>query len=713
MAETASLWEQLALQKPRLRSGLTATVQQYAGKPWYVISDPLTGRHYRFSPSAQGIIAGMDGHRSVANLCRPWFDRQQDLQQQRNAVMQLLARMYTAELLDWDPPPAVGALLEQSGGGESSDSSGRKVNPLVFRLPLADPDAWLTRTLIRVRPLFSAPALLLWCLLVAWGGLQAAMHWPALSDNLADKVLTSSNLLLLWLSFPVVKLLHELGHAFAVKVRGGEVHEMGVMLLALVPVPYVDASAANGFAARRDRVLVGTAGVMVDLAVAALALQVWLLAAPGGLLHALCYNLMLITFLSALFFNANPLMRFDGYYVLSDVLGIPNLAGRAGRYLLYLLQRYAFGLSTLRSPAHSSQEARWFAAYGIGAFVYRLFVLALILWFVSDKYLLLGVIIAIWGGSLVLLRPLLAGLRGLLFGPLLAQVRGRALAISGGFAITLCLLLFVAPVPAWTQAEAVVWLPEKAVVRAGADGFIRAFMATPGGRVEQGAALVRSEDPLAGARLARLEARVAELRARYTALRSRDRAEAARVQDVLRSARAELERARSEFDRLVIYSETAGRFELRDGEDLIGRFVRKGEVIGYVVGTLQPRLRAVVAQDDIGRVRADAQRLRARLLEHTAGLVPVRLLQAVPAAGHRLPSAALGTAGGGAVPVDPADSSGRTALAPVFIVELELPPGASAHPGARARVRFEHSRAPLGQRWYRQLRAKINQRMAG
>ncbi|HHJ17383.1 MAG TPA: peptidase M50 [Gammaproteobacteria bacterium] len=709
MADTISPWDLIAPLKPRLKEELSVAMQQHAGKNWYVVSDPFCGRHYRFSMAAGQLIEGMSGNSTVADICLSHADSAQLNAHRQGQVIRLLAQMHAAELLDWSLPAAARALLERLVPAAETH---RVVNPLMVRLPLVDPDAWLDRAVPWVKPLFSPVTLMLWCMLVGWGLLQAAMHWSALTDNVADRVLTSSNLMLLWLSYPAVKLLHEFGHAFAVKVHGGEVHEMGIILLALVPVPYVDATSANAFVSQRWRVLVSMAGIMVDMLIASMALQLWLLAAPGGLLHALCYNIVLIAFLSTLLFNANPLMRFDGYYILSDMIGIPNLASRANRHLLYLLQRYAFGLKTLRSPAHGRYEAFWFMAYGIAAFVYRLFVLALILWFVSGKYLLLGLILAVWGGIVILLRPLLNGLRDLVSGPLLAPVRVRALLTSAAALLVVGLLVFVVPFPSWTQAEAVVWLPDNAVVRAGADGFVRDFLVSPGARVKEGTALVRSEDSLASVRLERLKARVEELQARYTALRGQDRAEAARVRDRLRSAEADLSRARAEYDRLVIFSEAAGHFEPRYGEDLLGRFVRKGETIGYITGAVQPRLRAVITQKDIGRVQSDVQHLQARLVEHSASLIPVRLIRVVPAAGRQLPSAALGTAGGGGVPVDPVDSSGRTALVGVFEVELALPPGIDAHPGARAWVRFYHSRAPLGQRWYEALRSKINQRLA-
>ena len=713
MDQVRDIWKLVASLKPRLKDGLEAQAQSHAGKTWYVLGDSLNGKHYRFSPAAQRVLEMMDGSQTLAAIGARFAGAGEAAAAHHEQLLHLLARLHAAGLLDWVLTPQLRDLFDRLSGQPADQAPPRRpFNPLAIRLPLADPDAWLERLLPWVRPLFSPLWLVAWCLLVGWGLVQAGMNLAALGGELGDRLLTASNLLLLWLSYPLVKLLHELGHAFAVKVRGGEVHEMGIMLLALVPVPYVDASAASGFPERRWRLLVGAAGMMVDLAVAGVALAIWLSAAPESWLHALCYNVILIAGVSTLLFNLNPLMRYDGYYLLTDLIGMPNLSTRSSRYLLYLLQRHAFGLKTAQSPAASPYEARWLLFYGVAAFLYRLLIFAVILWLVADKYFLLGVVVAVWGAWMMFGAPLLRGMRALWRGPELASVRVRAVTVSTGSLVLTGLLMFAMPVPSWTQAEAVVWLPERAVLRAGADGFVSEFLAEPGAQVQVGSALIRSEDPLALVRIERLQAYVEELRHRYTAARSRDRNEAARVKDELDTTRGDLRRARKRLAALTLYSAAEGRFEPLRGSDIKGRFVRQGQVLGYVVGQVQPTLRAVVGQDAIGQVRSDTGTIRARLGERTGHLLPLRLVRMVPAASRHLPSAVLGTAGGGAVPVDPADASGRTALTQVFEVELALPPGVQAHPGARARVRFDHSAAPLGQRWYRLLMTAISRRLA-
>src|SRR5262249_37075249 len=138
------------------------------------------------------------------------------------------------------------------------------------------------------------------------------------------------------------KALHELGHGYATKSCGGEVHEMGIMFLVFLPLPYVDASAAAGFRGKWRRASVGAAGMMVEIFVAALALFVWLAVEPGPV-RALAFSVMITAGVTTILFNGNPLLRYDGYYILADLLEIPNLAIRGARYWGHLINRYVFG----------------------------------------------------------------------------------------------------------------------------------------------------------------------------------------------------------------------------------------------------------------------------------------------------------------------------------------------------------------------------------
>src|SRR5262249_14668481 len=155
---------------------------------------------------------------------------------------------------------------------------------------------------------------------------------------------------------------------------GGEVHELGIMLLILVPVPYVDASSSSAFREKWRRAVVGGAGIMVEAALASAAIIVWISVEPG-LVRAVAFNVALIAGVSTLFFNGNPLLRFDGYYMLCDLIEIPNLGTRANKYFFYLIERYVLRLSDAKSPVSARGEEFWFFFYAVASYIYRMFIM--------------------------------------------------------------------------------------------------------------------------------------------------------------------------------------------------------------------------------------------------------------------------------------------------------------------------------------------------
>ncbi|MGC9328004.1 MAG: hypothetical protein ACP5I1_10250, partial [Candidatus Hinthialibacter sp.] len=178
---------------------------------------------------------------------------------------------------------------------------------------------------------------MVWLVVTVSAVITAGLHWSELTENVVDRILSAQNLAAITIIFPILKAFHEMGHAYAVKRWGGEVHEMGIMLLVLMPIPYVDASGASAFRDRRQRLLVGAGGMMVELFIAALALHLWVNIGEGYVRSAL-FNIIVLASISTILFNANPLLRYDGYYILSDWLEISNLAQRSLEYLGYLFK---------------------------------------------------------------------------------------------------------------------------------------------------------------------------------------------------------------------------------------------------------------------------------------------------------------------------------------------------------------------------------------
>jgi putative peptide zinc metalloprotease protein len=246
---------------------------------------------------------------------------------------------------------------------------------------------------------------------------------------------------------------------------------MGIMLLVFTPIPYVDASSSWALASKYRRALVGAGGMLVEIFVAALAFYVWLAAEPGAVRVA-AYNALVIGGATTLLFNGNPLLRFDGYYILSDLFELPNLRMRSNRYLGYVLERHLLGSSDVRRPHTAPGEPGWFVSYSVAAFVYRLFVVAAILTWILDWNFVVGVALGIFAAVGWFGMPLFKIVKHLVSSPSLRRVRGRALTISGGLVCLLVVAIVLVPVPLRTRAEGVVWVPEEAFVRAGCEGFV-------------------------------------------------------------------------------------------------------------------------------------------------------------------------------------------------------------------------------------------------
>jgi putative peptide zinc metalloprotease protein len=703
-------WYRVADLQPRLRSHARIHRHEYRGERWYVVEDRISRRSHRFSTAAYFLIGLMNGRRSMQELWEAATERLGDAAPSQDEVIQLLGQLHAADLMQCEISPDVDELLRRSRRITRRSALAKLLSPLAIRFPLLDPDRLLDRALPWYRPLFGPFGAVLWLVVVGWGVVMAAEHWDPLTRDLTHRVLAPQNLLIIGLVFPLVKALHEFGHACAVKAWGGEVHEMGIMLLVLMPVPYVDASAANAFPAKHRRVLVGAAGMVVELFVASIALFFWLQMQPG-IPRALLFNVMLIAGVSTVLFNANPLLRFDGYYILMDLLEIPNLRQRASQYLGSLAQRRLLGLPLPPSDA-GARERAWLVAFGIGSFVYRIFIMFAIAMFIAAEYFFIGVVLAIWAAVAALVMPVVALASFLALSPRLAGSRQRAVAITAAIALALAGILFLVPVPSWTNAQGVVSIPEQLTVRAGTEGFVTRVVAQPGTLVRRGDALVEVADPVLEARLRSLQARTEELEARYQSERTEKLVRSQMTLDQLKAAEAELARARERANDLVMRSPAEGVFALFTPQDLPGRFVKQGEQIGYVVADARMTARVVVSQQSVDLVRAHTERLAVKLAERLSETIPARIMREVPRASDRLPSPALSQAGGGDVALDPSGGTEMKTLQTHFEFEVELPPERRVMLGGRAYVRFDHGSETLARQVWRWLRQQFLQRLA-
>lgn len=700
----SSSWYRVAELKPRLHSYIQIERQQLRGELWYVLQDPAGQKFYRFTPAAYALIGLMDGQRTVAEIFARVNANSDATQSTQDEVIELLAQLCAANAVQCDVTPDIGLLLESRARQKQQQWHAQILNPLSWRLPLFDPEPMLERLLPLARFCFSRIGAYLWLTVVLSALVLGASHWQDLTNDITDRVLAPHNLLLLFLVFPWLKIVHELGHACAVKIYGGEVHEMGVLLLLFQPVPYVDASAAAAFRSKSQRMAVGAAGMASELFIAALALFLWLNVEPG-LVRSLAYNIVFIAGVSTVLFNANPLMRYDGYFILSDYLELPNLHARSTSYLRLLGERYLFGAQALPDDVPPLMERIWLTAYPIASFVYRVFVYLAIASFIAGKFFFIGIIVAFAALGASVLLPAIKVLIHLCTTARLRGRRRRAVLLSAGGALVAIGALVALPLPLRTRAEGVISLSEQAQVRAGVDGFVEKLVAQPGARVKRGQLLIVCRDPQLAKQVKILEFRLEELQTRYAAQWLQDQRQAQVIKDEMAHVEERLAHARTRLADLQIRSQADGTFFVPHGESLAGRFVQQGAKLAYVLDFAALTARVVVPQTEVDLVRQRSRRIDVRLADRVDQPLAAKLRREVPAASEQLPSTALGNQGGGSVAVDPTDSQGTKAVQKIFQFELDLPSvGDLRTLGGRVYVRFDHGWEPLALRWLRQLR---------
>ena len=439
---------------------------------------------------------------------------------------------------------------------------------------------------------------------------------------------------------------------------------------------------------------------MVELALAAAAMIFWINAEPG-LARAFAFNVMLIGGVSTLLFNGNPLLRFDGYFVLSDILEMPNLATRANKYFWYLVQRYLLGVKKAQSPITARGERGWFLLYSVAAFVYRIFISIAISLFIASKLFFVGIILAVWALSNVFVFPIFKGIRFILTDKALRGNRRRAVGLATVAVAMLGGGLFVLPVPYATLADGVVIFDENQIVRADTGGFIEEVV-DDGAQVNAGDVLVRVSDPALDSQTRLAEARLAEIKLRLdsTSLADQTRVTIYREQQAFLSQR--LEHFNDLQDGLETRASQNAQVVIPGSGDMIGRLTEKGAVLGYLKTDAPPRLRVAVSETSADLVRNRTLGTAIRFRSDLKTVVPAQIVAAPSEGMAILPSPGLSTDAGSSLVRDPTDPDGLRTLQTIFTFDLVPDVPVSPLMGERAVVRFDHGYEPIG---YRMIRA--------
>ena len=704
-------WHRVAGLKVSLRPTVQARKQYFRGEKWYILEDPFNNQFFRLRPEAYDFVSRLQPGRTVEAVWEECLTRHPDDAPGQEDALQLLSQLYFANLLYFEAPGDSQKLFERYKKRREREVRSKLLSFMFMRIPLMDPEPILRRMMPIITLLVSPLSAIVWLAVVGTAIKVVIDNFDEVVNG-TQAILAPNNLPLLFLGLVLIKTVHEFGHAIVCRRFGGEVHTMGVMLLVFTPLPYMDATSSWGFRSRWRRALVGSAGMIAELFVAALATFVW--ANTGaGTLNSLAYNMMFIASVSTIIFNINPLLRFDGYYILSDMVEIPNLSTRAFEQMRHVVEKYLFGYRNSSSPARTLKEATLIGGFGVLSGIYKVVVFVGIVLFVADKLFLAGLVMAALCVFAWLIVPLGKLVNYVATGPNLARTRARVAFVSLGILAAIVAFFGIYPFPNHFRAPGVLEAVGYERIANDAPGYVMSAVTPSGTGVLPGTALYQLADPELQFAIDDAGAERRETLAflqRAVSQRASDIEPIRRRLETIDKKLADLEVNRSA---LLVRAQQEGLWVASDGGQLDGAWIPRGTILGEIVDTGSFRFAAAVLQDEAANLFAegiwDAEvRLRG---QGDRGLA-VTTYSSIPFEHRRLSSAALGWRGGGDVPVALTDETGLTATEPFFQIYAYLEPTSEVmylH-GQSGQIRFDLEPQPLVMQWVRKFRRLLQKR---
>jgi putative peptide zinc metalloprotease protein len=554
----------------RKRGDLQVNRQVYQGQAWFVVKDPISLHYFRFRPEEYALLEMLDGQASLESL----KDRFEAEFPPRRITVEELARfvstLHRSGLVIGDRPGQGPQLFERRRQRKWKEWVAWISNVMALRFRGIDPDRILDRLNPWLGWIFSPAAIAVFMTFALSALLLVLVNFDVFRSKLPEfnQFFAAGNWLYLAIALGVTKVIHEFGHGLSCKYYGGECHEMGVMILVFTPCLYCDVSDSWMLPNKWKRAAIGAAGMYVEVVLAAIATYLWWNSHPG-VFNQLCLDVMFVSSVSTILFNANPLLRYDGYYILSDVLEIPNLRQKATTILGRLASKWCLGIKQPEDPFLPQRRLGWFAFYAVASSLYGWFVtlsIFLFVWNVFKPYRLqvLGQILAgaaIWG---LVVRPMQGMIKFLKVPGRRDEVKAVNLTATVAVAGLVAAAIALIPLPQRVWAPAELRPRGEETVYVSVAGRLEQLLVKPDQKVTRGETLAVLSSVELDLEIAELEGRKQQAESRLASLQ-RERfndpsagLELGTVQETLKSVVEQLERKRRDRAELVLVAPRDG-----------------------------------------------------------------------------------------------------------------------------------------------------------
>lgn len=638
--------------------------QVHQKHPVYVVQDPVSFRSHRLSVFQYRVLASLNPDITLGENFQQLVARQEFTQEEEQAYFDLLTTFSRLALIVL--PNQNGAkLYEQHLKMKKARRRSKVLGALFMQIPLVNPDRFLSRTVHRVAWLFTRSFLAVWLLSMLAAGFVIVSRFADLVQPL-NGILATKNLPFLWVSFVALKIWHELGHGYACKVFGGFVPEMGTILIAGTPAAYVDASAAWRFPERRRRLIVMCGGMYFESLVFIPGVFTWAFSS-SPMLASCAYQLVIMAGLVTLLFNANPLMKFDGYFILSELIGIQNLRPRADAQIKRLLVSVTLGIKSPVRQDSASTRLMLFS-YGIAAMIYKFFLVISIAVMVAMKFPLVGlglaafhVITTVGSGAYKMTAYLLNSKET-------EPVRQRARLVAALVLIGLPVLACIVPVPFGVVTQGLIGADVEHYLNVESPGEFQETLVNSGDMVQAATPLVQLRNERLQDQLSVAQASLQAAVLRWEVLQREDPTAAAQQHAVVTELQQQASEIQRKIQGLTISAPQAGKVASLITSGSRGQFLKEGTPLAVVVDGA-PVLRTWLNEEQLGSIsREPGATVQFRIPGHSTTTHTGTIVAIKPAAEHVFDKIALTYLAGGEILVDPA--TGRP-LEPVFRIDIQ------------------------------------------
>ena len=554
----------------RYRGDLVTNRQVYQGQAWYVVKDPIGLSYYRFRPEEYALLEMLDGEASLEDLKDNFEARFPPRRITVDEVSRFVSTLHRSGLVIGDRPGQGPQLNERRRQRVWSEWKNWLRSIMCLRFRGIDPD-WI---LNKLNPwfgwLYSPPALMVAVVYIFTALMLVLVNFETFRSKLPEfhQFFASGNWFYLAAALGITKVIHEFGHGLSCKYYGGECHEMGFMLLVFTPCLYCDVSDSWMLPSKWKRMMIGAGGMYIELIIASTATFLWW-NSHEGLFNQMCLNVMFVSSVSTLLFNANPLMRFDGYYILSDMLEIPNLRTKSSTSLSRLAKKWCLGVKLQDDPFLPKRHQGLFALYSVASTIYMWVLMISIFMFVWNamkpyRMEAIGRMLALFGIYGLIVRPITGIYKFLKVPGRRDEVKSLNITVTAGVVAVIAAAICFIPLPqrVWCPAELRPRGEETVYVTV--DGRLEEILVEANDRVAEGDELARFSNVDLELQIAELEGQESGYRARLASLereRFTDSAagmEIRTVEESLKSVEEQLVKKRQYQSELVLKAPRSG-----------------------------------------------------------------------------------------------------------------------------------------------------------